>query len=141
MTAGQCVSLWRIAGRRSWEKMGINGTFSKGTRFLSRSSTTKCFGVGSAMVARRKSLLTSFLRRQTGTFSLLSSPANRAVESSLDASSSIAKSHAADRRGLATSRLRSSRAPPRVRRSRFEDWADFVAHVRAAARPAQVVTE
>jgi hypothetical protein len=85
--------------------IGRNGTFSKGSRFISRYSATKCFGGGSAVVDRRKALAKWLLRHRAGRFGPLSSSANRAVESAQGVSSATARP-TFRRRGLATSQRR-----------------------------------
>jgi hypothetical protein len=50
--------------RGKWEKMGRDGTFSKGPSPVWQDSATKRLGVGGAVVARRKLLIDWLLRRE-----------------------------------------------------------------------------
>jgi hypothetical protein len=70
-------------GRRLWEKMGLFGTFWRGSVPSSRCPATKTFGDGGVAVARRKLLMNGLLQRQAGSFQELSSHKNRAIESPL----------------------------------------------------------
>jgi hypothetical protein len=65
---------------RSWEKMGLAGTFSKGSSSIARSSATNGLRLGGAVGDRHKLLIAGALRRRVRPTGAASSPANRAVE-------------------------------------------------------------
>ncbi len=73
--------------------MGLDETFSKGPNPISHDLTTKRFGVGRALVARRKLFIHSCLYRRIQPISVPLEPLNRAAEPHSRVSFSITVSH------------------------------------------------